>query len=72
MEVRGVNRYWCAFAQYPGKAPFLLGSTMLPIDAQTHEIEAALVQLWGEISPHPAPKITPVAGALYFTPEERT
>lgn len=67
-----MNRYWCAFAQYPGKAQFLFGSAMLPIDAKSHEVEAALLKIWSEMSPHPAPRITPVAGAVHFVPEEQS
>lgn len=67
-----MNRYWCAYAQYPGKAQFLFGAAMLPVDAKRHEIDQALLQLWTDISPHPAPAITPVAGSIHFIPEEQS
>ena len=64
-----LNRSWCGRAQYPGLKPFHFGTVVLPQDASEMEAERALVELWAEMSPHPAPAFVAVPGAMFFQPE---
>jgi hypothetical protein len=63
------TRSWCAQAQYEGWRPFHFGTVHLIIDASHHDIEAALTDLWGKLSPHPCPKFCPVPGVVTFHEE---
>jgi hypothetical protein len=64
-------RPWCAEAQFPGLAPFMLGTVILPHDAQTHEIEAALAAHARTFLPDGFRIIAPVAGAIFFQAEDQ-
>lgn len=52
-----MKRWWTAEALYSGHEPFWFGS----VEADGNEDAlAALMRLWSELSPHPAPRITAV------------
>ena len=56
------DRWWSAEAQYPGHAPFYLGSVRA---TGPETARVALLALWAQVSPHPAPEtILPVPGRL--------
>lgn len=63
-------RPWCAKAQYPGLEPFLGGTVILPAEAQSHEVEAALIAHFRKFLPDGFKLIEPVCGALFFHEEE--
>lgn len=65
-----MNRLWVVVCQYPGKAKFLLGNVVVDARAKDHDIRAAAIELWHEISPHPVPEMLDLLpGALFFKEE---
>ena len=62
-------RPWCAIAVYPGLKEFIGGTVVLPADAQSHEIEAALRDHFATFIPPGFKVIKPVAGAMFFQGE---
>lgn len=64
-------RPWCAKAQFPGLAPFILGTICLPASAQSHEIEAALYAHGRIFLPTGFTIIEPLCGALFFQDADR-
>lgn len=60
---RAVLRHWCGQCEYPGRAPFLLGTVQAESElGALRELE----KLWAGLSPHPAPSIAPIPGLLAF------
>lgn len=59
-------RPWCAWAQYPGKAPFLGGTVTLSAEAMAHEVDAALRAHFLTRLPDGFQILEPVAGSLFF------
>lgn len=62
-----VLRHWVGRARYPHKAEFYVGTVQAESEMQAL---TALRRLWGEISPHDHPTITPIPGLLAFHPED--
>ena len=48
------ERLWVGECQYPGKAPFFLGTVTVVTES---EALSKLEKLWGDMSPHPMPPI---------------
>lgn len=64
---------WCAVFQWPSKAPFLLGTIVLPVDTPFHLLEQAAKELFDQqlqaILPdsYDRPKLIDLRqGALFF------
>jgi hypothetical protein len=59
--------------QYRDRAPFLFGTVVLPLHATQREVEVALVASFLETMPvgmAPPDQAIPIAGNLFFAPEE--
>lgn len=62
------ERWWSATAAYAGRAEFYLGSVRA---TGPESARVALLALWAEISPHPAPDtITPLPGRLVLASDD--
>lgn len=59
-------RPWCAEAQFPGLKPFIGGTVVLPADAPSHAIEAALRDYFSTFLPPGFVILRPICGALFF------
>ena len=62
-------RPWCAVARYQGLQEFIGGTVVLPADAQSHEVIAALTAHFDQFLPPGFEVIRPVAGSLFFNGE---
>jgi hypothetical protein len=67
-----MNRAWCGQCQYPDKEPFVLGTVVLPKEQTEREAREALLTLWANLSPHPAPDLIAVPGICFFYPESQS
>ena len=63
-------RPWVARVQYPGLDKSLAGNIMMPAEAQSHEVEAALKAHFDTFLPPGWVMIEPLCGAIFFVPEE--
>lgn len=61
---------WCGRATFANHDPFIIGTVHLPIEAQFHEVERALLDLWHASFPFNPPKIEPVRGMVYFIEDD--
>lgn len=72
-RLEGYNTPWCAIAHYPGKEKrFRVGTVWLPANAQSHEIEAALVEHVLTFLPSGFVIIEQQCGEMVWSPREAT
>jgi hypothetical protein len=65
-------RPWVAKAQYPGLETFIAGTIIMPAEAQSHEIEQALLDHFHKFLPPGFQILDQMCGALFFVSEEET
>ena len=59
-------RPWCAQIRFPGLQPCFAGNITMPADAQSHEIEAALIAHFLTFLPPGFVIIEQKCGAIFF------
>lgn len=62
------TRIWSAVCRYQDRKPFRFGNVQMPTEAKDHDVVAALIAAWAEVSPYPAPDMVAVPGMVIFVP----